>query len=214
MTSSGHSTSRVVSVLSGLLVLLWPAASRAEPRTYVVEAGESSFTIAVGRAGLFKFAGHEHEVVANAFTGEIVADPDDPTRSSVVLTFDAAGVKLTGKGEPPEDVPKVQETMVGPRALDVARFPKIVFRSSAVKARPAPDGRFDVQVTGDPTLRDVTRPVALDVKVETRGDALVTTGGTVLRHTDFGLRPIAVAGVVKVKNELPVSFHIVAHARR
>jgi len=100
--------------------------------------------------------------------------------------------------------------MVGPKVLDVTRFPKVVFRSRTVKGRPGLAGAFDVQVTGDLTLRDVTRPVTLDVRIETPGDTLVATGGTVLRHTDFGLTPISVAGVVKVKNELPVSFRIVA----
>jgi polyisoprenoid-binding protein YceI len=196
---------------SVLLVLGASAAASAEPRTYQVAGDESAFTVTVGKSGLFKFAGHEHEVVAGSFTGEVVADPDDVGRSSVVLDFDAAALKVTGKDESPEDVPKVQETMAGPKVLDAARFPRITFRSRAVKGRPAAGAAsYVLEVEGDLAFRDVTRPLVLEVKVDLGPDTLVATGVTVLRHSDLGLTPISIAGVVKVKNELVVSFRIVA----
>src|SRR5262249_55936047 len=162
--SCGHSTSRPGAaaqmsrlLLSSILVLLGAAAGvLAEPRTYQVAADESAFTVTVGKSGLFKFAGHEHEVVAGTFTGEIDANPDDLARSSVVLDFDAAALKVTGKDEPPEDVPKVQETMAGPKVLDAARFPRITFRSRAVTGRPGAGGvSYVLEVSGDLAFRDI-----------------------------------------------------------
>ncbi len=38
-------------------------------------------------------------------------------------------------------------------------------------------------------------------------------GSLVVRHTDFRLVPVSVAGVVKVKNEIAVDFKIEAAAR-
>jgi polyisoprenoid-binding protein YceI len=196
---------------SALLVLAAATALAAEPRAYQVAGDESTFTVTVGKSGLFKFAGHEHEVVAGTFTGEIVADPDDVGRSSVVLDFDAAALKVTGKDEAPEDVPKVQETMAGPKVLDAARFPRITFRSRAVTGRASTGGAsYLLEVQGDLAFRDVTRPLVLEVKVDLGADTLVAAGTTVLRHTDLGLTPISIAGVVKVKNELGVRFRIVA----
>ena len=187
------------------------AAAPAERRTYQVAAEESAVTVTVGKSGLFKFAGHDHEVVAGPFTGEVVADPDDLTRSSVVLDFDAAALKVTGKDESPEDVPKVQETMAGPKVLDAARFPRITFRSRAVTGKPAAGGAsYVLEVKGDLAFRDVTQPLVLEVKVDLGPDTLVATGTTVLRHSDLGLTPISIAGVVKVKNEIGVRFRIVA----
>jgi hypothetical protein len=42
---------------------------------------------------------------------------------------------------------------------------------------------------------------------------LKASGRATLRHTDFGMTPVSVAGVVKVKNELTLEFDITARAR-
>jgi hypothetical protein len=42
---------------------------------------------------------------------------------------------------------------------------------------------------------------------------LTATAVLVLRHDDFGMKPISVAGVVKVKNEIDVELQIVARAQ-
>jgi polyisoprenoid-binding protein YceI len=191
-------------------VLLAPAL--AAPRTYTVRP-ESRITVHVGKGGLFKFAGHEHEVEGRAKGGEIVADDADLTRSSVNVVWDARGliVRLT-KDEPAEDVPKVQAKMLGPDVLDVARYPEVTFRSVAVEGKPAGDEQWDLTLSGDLTIHGVTRRVSLPVHVTRKTDTLRTTGGLTIRHTDFGLKPISVAGVVKVKNELKLDFDIIADA--
>src|SRR5580765_1916573 len=86
----------------------------AAPRTYTIDASRSSATIAVGKSGALSFAaGHTHEVVAPTIAGTMTVDADDPARSSVHVTIDAAALKVTGKGESASDVPKVQQTMAG-----------------------------------------------------------------------------------------------------
>ena len=45
------------------------------------------------------------------------------------------------------------------------------------------------------------------------GDRLTATGKFVIKQTDFGITPISVGGVVKVKNELNITFTIVALER-
>jgi len=175
-----------------------------------VDASASRVTIKVGKAGLFRFAGHEHELSALGFSGEVVADPAEPTRSSVNLTFEAAAVKVTGSGDPPGDVPKIQQTMTGPRVLDVARFPEVRFDSRRVGGHRNSDGSWEIEVTGDFRLRAETRPLTLPMRVELSGDTLAASGRVTIRHSDFGLEPVSVAGVVKVKNELLIEYRIVA----
>lgn len=189
-----------------------PTASAAQ-RTYDVVPERSRVTVHVGRSGLFGFAGHEHEVVGPVVRGSVVADPDDPARSSVSLEFDAAALKVSGKGEPADDVPKVQAKMDGPEALDVGRYPHVTFRSTSVSAVPGPPGSWDLKVRGDLTLHGVTRALEVPVRVTQKGDALGATARTTIRHTDFGMKPISVGGVVKVKNELTLEFDIAASAR-
>jgi polyisoprenoid-binding protein YceI len=198
--------------LAGLAVSLAGPAAAAGRRTYVVVPERSLMTVHVGRAGLFGFAGHEHEVAAPVARGTVLVDEDDPQRSSVMLEFDAASLKVTGRGEPAKDVPKVQARMTGPDVLDVARHPVVAFRSTAVSAAPGAQGTWDLEVRGDLTLRGVTRSLEVPVRLTRADGALRATGRTVIRQTDFGMKPVSVAGVVKVKNELTLQFDITATA--
>lgn len=193
-----------------ILILAAPPASAAET-VYLVDAGESRLTVDVGRSGLFSFAGHRHEVLATGIEGRVAADPEDVGRSSVSLRFPAAGLKLTGRGEPPEDVPKVQAKMEGAEVLDVARFAEILFRSTAVEGREA-GGVWNLRVSGVLTLKGVTRALVLPLRVTLDGGRLEASGQVVIKQTDFELRPISVAGVVKVKNELGLDYKIVGRS--
>jgi polyisoprenoid-binding protein YceI len=192
------------------LALVALAAAAVSPQRYAVAPDQSTVTIRVGRAGLFKFAGHEHVVTAPAFRGEVLADAGDLSRSSVWVTFESAALRVTGEGEPAKDVPKVQAAMVGPKVLDAERFPEIAFRSRAVSGRAAGAGAWELTVTGDLTLHGVTRAVTLPLKVQLSGETLAAAGTTVIRHTDYGLKPVSVAGVVNVRNEIGVEFRITA----
>jgi polyisoprenoid-binding protein YceI len=186
----------------------------AEPRRFTVDPEASQVVVHVGRAGLFKFAGHEHEVVAKLAAGSIVADADDLSRSSVTLRFKAAELKVTGKGEPAGDVPKVQAKMEGPDVLDVRAHPEIRFASKAVSGRAAGSGEWELSVTGDLSVRGATRELRLPLRVTLDRGELKAAGRLVLKQKDYGITPVSVAGVVKVKNELEISYAIVARAER
>jgi polyisoprenoid-binding protein YceI len=186
----------------------------AEPRTYVVDAGASSVRIHVGKSGAFSFAGHKHEVVAPALSGEVAADPADLGASRVSLTFEAGALKVLPEGEPAGDPPKVEEAMRGPKVLDAARFASITFKTERVSGRQSGSGVYDLEVAGEIALHGVTRPITLPVHVEVAGDTLTASGKAVLRHDQFGMEPVSVAGgSVKVKNEIEVEYRIVARGR-
>ncbi len=197
---------------ASLLALFGVASARAAERSYFVDAARSSVRVHVGKAGLFKFAGHSHEVLAPRFSGQIVADDAALGRSSVALAFEAAALTVSAEGEPPEDVPKVQAKMVGPDLLDAASFSQISFSSTSVEGKTTGAGVYDLLVSGELTIHGTKRPLKLPVRVVVQGESLTATGRAALKHTDYGLRPISVAGVVKVKNEIGIDFSIVAHA--
>ena len=192
-------------------VLLLAVPLAAAPRSYKVDGAKSQVAIEVGRAGLFKIAGHEHQVAAQQVTGDVVADPDDLAASSVELVFAAAGLVVLGKDDP-DDRPKVLEAMASPKVLDVARFPEIRFSSRSVKGRKAADQAFELTVDGALELHGVTKALSLPVRVTLAGDELVAEARVVLRQRDFGIEPVSVGGVVKVKDELAISCRFVAHA--
>jgi polyisoprenoid-binding protein YceI len=193
------------------LLLALPAGSAsAAPRRYAIDPASSRVLVHVGRSGLLGFAGHEHEVIAPVHDGVAVIDLDHPETSSVELTIRAAALHVTGQGEPPGDVPKVQQAMLGPECLDAARFPTIRFVSKAVAVGGKGGGALDLALRGDLTIHGVTREVLVPVRVLLGAGAVTVTGTTKLRQTQFGIQPISKAGVVNVKDELLLEWHLEA----
>jgi polyisoprenoid-binding protein YceI len=194
--------------LPTVLLLAVPVA--AAPRTYKVDGERSQVLVDVGRAGLFKIAGHEHQVAVPDIAGEVVADPESLAASSVRLLFRAAAVTVAGN-EDPADRPKVQETMASARVLDVARFPEIRFSSQSVRGRKTADQAFELTIEGTLELHGVTKTLSLPVRVTLDGDGLVAEARLAIRQKDFGIEPVSVGGVVKVKDDLAISCRFLAH---
>jgi polyisoprenoid-binding protein YceI len=177
-------------------------------------AAESHVLIGVGKAGLFGFAGHAHEVVAPEVSGNVTLDEADWSHSSVSLEFKSAALRVSGKGEPPADVPQVQQVMLGPRVLDAAHFPTVSFRSTRIAAGTISARGADLRIDGDLTLHGVTRPVTVPARVTLDGDGSLTARGTfTVKQTAFGIEPVtAGGGTVRVRDEVDVTF--VLKARR
>jgi polyisoprenoid-binding protein YceI len=193
------------------LGLMAVAAIAAGGRAYTVDRARSSATIEVGKAGAFSFAaGHTHEVVAPNVTGALTVDADDPTHSNVHLAIDASGLRVTGKGDPAKDVPKVQDTMLGPEVLDVQRYPKITFASTSIAITTHTADALNAVATGQLTLHGVARSMSVPVAVRIDGASVTATGHFAIKQTDFGMKPVSVGGVVSVKDALNISFTIVA----
>src|SRR3954471_7377758 len=110
-------------------------AGAAAPRTFTADPAQSRAAIEVGKSGAFSFAGHTHEVEAPLTTGVVHLDPDDPAHGDVRLEFNAAAMRVTGKGESASDVPKVTATMLSDMVLDVMRYPAITFESTRVTVK-------------------------------------------------------------------------------
>jgi polyisoprenoid-binding protein YceI len=109
-----------------------------------------------------------------AVTGKVNLDETDITKSSVVATIDAAGV-LTRDG-------MRDEHLKGPDFLYVTQYPKITFKSKKVEK--VGDGKF--KITGDLTIRGVTKEAVLDVE-----------GTPTAFHDQMGV--LKLGGVVKTR---------------
>jgi polyisoprenoid-binding protein YceI len=88
------------------------------------------------------------------FTGTIAVDDADMTKATIAIDIDAASANTKNQ--------KRDEHLKGADFFDVAKTPKITFKSTKVE-KGAAAGTF--KVTGDLTMRGVTKPVTLDVTV-------------------------------------------------
>jgi polyisoprenoid-binding protein YceI len=193
------------------LALLSSVHVHAAGRVYQVDPAKSQVTIAVGKAGAFSFiAGHTHQIIGPIESGTVNVDPDDPSRSHVGLVISASALKVSAAGEPRDDPPKVQQAMESDKVLDVQRYPRMTFESTAVTLKRRDGAALDIVVTGQLTIRDVTRSITAPVHVQLAADGLVANGAFTIRQTAFGIKPISVGGVVAVKDGLDLVFSIAA----
>jgi polyisoprenoid-binding protein YceI len=187
------------------------------PVTYRIDGGHSLVSLHVGKAGPFAFAGHEHHIETSAVSGGIQFDAGHISAATVAVLVDATQLKVTGEDEPPADVPEVQRTMLGPKVLDVARFPAISLDGTRITVT-SMHGQgtrltMDVVVSGQFTLHGQHRAVDVPVHVELDGPALTATGSFQLDQSRYGIKPVSVAGMVKVRDTVDVSFTVVARAQ-
>jgi len=162
-------------LLASLLSLL-PAAALAATSSWSVDASHSQVGFAV-----------RHLVISNvrgdfgAYQGRLVLDDADPTKSTVEATIDASSID-TGVADRDAHLKSAD-------FFDVAKYPSITFKSTKV----AKAGKDALKVTGDLTLKGVTKPVVLDVTTtpEVKGMRGDTRRGfsatTKISRKEFGL---------------------------
>lgn len=85
-------------------------------------------------------------------SGKVILDPADSTRSSVEVSLDATSVNTR---EPQRD-----EHLRSADFFDVANHPTMMFRSKQI----LPAGTGHYKLTGDLTIRGVTKEVTFDVE--------------------------------------------------
>lgn len=127
-----------------------PTSTLPETGTWTLDPAHTTIGFVARHMGAFKVRGS-----FKSYQGEIRIG-DTPEESLVEMTIDAASID-TGTADR-------DNHLRSPDFLDVERFPHLTFRSTAVRRV---DGRYEVE--GDLTIRDVARPVTLEV--EYRGQA-------------------------------------------
>lgn len=184
------------------------AQSLTGPAVLAIDTANSQVLIQVGKAGVFGFAGHAHEVAATDVRGRVTVDLADLQQSRVSLEFGAANLRVTGRGEPLTDVPAVQQVMMSDRVLDAARCPSITFSSRRVSVISRTAATAEVLIEGDMQLHAMTRPMSIRASVGLdAGGRLTARGAFVLKQTAFGMVPVTAAGgTVRVKDELDIQF--------
>ena len=116
------------------------------------------------------------------FTGNVTLDESDLTRSTVEATIDTSSID-TGTAQRDEHLRSAD-------FFDVEHFPQIKFRGTGIEKL----GEERYRLTGQLTIRDVSREIALDVEYGGRGkdpwgnERVGFTAKGSLDRKDFGLK--------------------------
>ncbi|AQY50617.1 hypothetical protein PWEIH_15203 [Listeria weihenstephanensis FSL R9-0317] len=139
------------------------------------------------------------------FSADLNLDPEDLTTASLVFTVDAASL----------DTRQAQRDghLKSPDFFDVDNYPSITFKSTDITS----DGDNEYKVTGDLTIREVTKPITLKVEYEgtskdpMSGNMVAGFEGTgKFNRKDFGLNYNAAleTGGVLIGDEVKLNIQI------
>lgn len=93
------------------------------------------------------------------------------------------------------------------------QFPDATFVAKSIEGAPAAyDNGQEVgfKLSGDLTVRDVTKPVTFDVNAKLAGDTLSGTATTRIKLTDYGIEPPNFANTLTVEDEFTIQVDFVA----
>ena len=133
-------------IFSAIAITLFLTLSAAAQETWQLDPPHSSAQFAVRHLGV--------STVRGAFTkvsGTVVYDPANLAKSSVQVTIDSNSVDTR--------VQKRDDDLRSEHFFDVQKYPTITFQSTKVETA----GAGKLRVTGDLTIRGVTKAVTLDV---------------------------------------------------
>lgn len=163
----------LVATLAGLVAAT--IAGNAAAAEYAIDPRHTQVFFTYSHFGYSNIAGRFTEVA-----GRLEFDPADPSAAAIELQLPVASVS-TG-------VAKLDEHLQGADLLDAARFPTASFRSGKVTVA----GEGKLQVTGDLTIRGISRPLTADVTINSTAprngkraagfDATAT-----IRRSEFGV---------------------------
>lgn len=148
-----HHLAACVLLVAGLAGAV-PAQDLGDPadlprQTFTLDPAHSSVVFGVSHLGFSQYAAG-----FDTLSAELEIEVADPASARLSAVIDAASLDLPGA------TPDFVETMAGAFWFDVATHPTITFVSTGIR----PTGPDSAEVTGDLTLRGVTRPVTLAVR--------------------------------------------------
>jgi polyisoprenoid-binding protein YceI len=159
--------------------------SHAAPSAASIDPARTSIEFVVEGVGWPRTKGH-----FSSFSGKIAVDLQRPEASSVIFRVTAKSVDVGSSS--------LDDYLRGGAFFDVAHFPDITFASNKVEKIDDHHAR----VTGDLTLRGVTRSFAVDVEVEApeggNKDALRFRATGTLHRLEFGMN----AGFPVISNDV------------
>jgi polyisoprenoid-binding protein YceI len=132
------------------------------------------------------------------FTGELRLEPDRPETASGRIVVEVASIDTANQ--------RRDDHLRSPDFFDAERHPQAVFVLGAVRA----EGSRTV-VSGELTIRGVTRPLSVPVTVTVAGDAVRAAGRFVVNRRQFGVA--YQSWLNPVRDEVTVSFELTAVAR-
>jgi polyisoprenoid-binding protein YceI len=194
-------------VQSMVLAAALPMAEKA----YKIDRSKSNFIVKVGTAGLLGSSlGHNHTIKISNFNGEAKVNADAIEQSSLTLNVETASLRVVDNDVSDADRKEVQSTMEKD-VLEISKFSSATFRSTRVAGVQRNGNDAKLTLEGDLDLHGVVHHISIPMTVSLNGSELRARGEFGLKQTDYKIQPVTAGlGSIKVKDEVRISFEIVA----
>ncbi len=177
-----------------------------EATIYKIIPGESQLQYEVGEVFINENNRFGVAVgVTSQVQGEIMVDSAAPQNSNLgTITADISQFK-SDSGR--------RDNAIRTRFLESQRFPTVTFVPTQIEGLPAsyePGQEIPLKISGDLTIRDVTKPVSFEAVVRLSEGQLSGQATTTILMSDFGFGPISIAGILKTEDQAKVTLTFVA----
>jgi len=146
--------------------------------TYKLDSSHGKITWSVNHLGFSTYYGQFTNVSA-----DLTLDPANPSASTLTATVPLADVAPNSDG--------LKAHLQTPDFFNATEFPTATFTATSIAIDE--DDASEADVTGNLTLRGVTRPVVLEVEFNQAGPSMGNTykvgfdGETTIKRSDFGI---------------------------
>jgi len=187
---------KILSLFSSvtLAALALAATAAAQSGTWKIDPNHSAAQFSVRHLGVSTVRGAFTKV-----TGSAQYDPADPSKTTLEATIDATSVDTR--------VEMRDKDLRSDHFFDVAKYPALTFKSKKVEAA----GAGKLKVTGDLTIKGVTKEAVLDVEVPGApikdpwgNQRMGTSASTKINRQDFGVS--ADSGMVG--DDIPITIDL------
>jgi polyisoprenoid-binding protein YceI len=182
-----------------------PNGSAAGARTFTIVPEQTEASYQVQEKFLNRDLPNKAIGKTNAVTGDLqVSTAGKPSGKVTKITVDLS--KLTSDESR-------RDNRIRQQWLESNKYPLATFAST--DAQGIPDSYTEGQevtfkLTGDMTIRDVTKPVTFDVTGKLQGDTITGTATSQILMKDFGFDPPSIAGMLTVDDGVTVTINFTA----
>jgi polyisoprenoid-binding protein YceI len=160
--------------------------ARAPNGAYQMETSHSQVLFSVLHIGLTNYYGRFDKL-----SGTMNLDANQPERSAVTVTIDTSSVDTPSS--------RTADELKSSSVFDIAQFPSATFRSTSIVRTGPNSGR----IAGDLTIRNITKPVTLDVTFNggeqnplNDNYAIGFRATATIKRSDFGMTSAAWSSLV------------------
>jgi polyisoprenoid-binding protein YceI len=206
----------------------YPAGGQAAPQAAINEA--AAYPVSGGAAAAntrvtFKIAPGESKVQYEV--GETFLNQNNRVNLAVGITSTISGEIYADKANPPAstlgpitvDISKFasdsnrRDSMIQNNYLESLKYPQAKFVPTQFASLPAAyqEGTdYTFKVTGDLTVKTVTKPVTFDVNAKLVGDTLTGQATTEILMSTYGVGPISILGILNTEDTVKITLTFVA----